>query len=288
MDHPDNQTDTQADNEPATWLTFMELAVARGISKASAVSLVRRHAWRRQRDNTGRVRALVPAGWAAPQPDKQANSQPEAEPHRQTDIPPHTEPDMQTDTARAFEGAIAALTAAHASEIATLRDAHVADLALAREARAGEWARLEAAVAEANQRADLDRAEVEALKAAHASERTRVEAGLATLEARLRTAETERIAAESRADNERARADHAQARTDTAHARADLAEARAEAERDKATAADQRAVKAEADRDGLLASHNRALMEVEGLRTADRARRSAGRLARIRAAWRGE
>jgi hypothetical protein len=38
-------------------MTLVELAEARGISKASAARLVRRHRWRRQTDNTGRVRA---------------------------------------------------------------------------------------------------------------------------------------------------------------------------------------------------------------------------------------
>jgi len=38
-------------------MTLVELAEARGISKASAARLVRRHRWRRQTDNTRRVRA---------------------------------------------------------------------------------------------------------------------------------------------------------------------------------------------------------------------------------------
>ena len=43
-------------------MTFAELAAAREISKASASRLVRRHGWRRQRDNQGMVRILVPPG----------------------------------------------------------------------------------------------------------------------------------------------------------------------------------------------------------------------------------
>jgi hypothetical protein len=42
------------------WVTLRELAEIRGISQHSAARLVRRHGWRRQRDNQGRVRALVP------------------------------------------------------------------------------------------------------------------------------------------------------------------------------------------------------------------------------------
>jgi hypothetical protein len=43
------------------WMTFAELAAARGIDKASASKLVRRRKWRRQTDNRGIVRILVPA-----------------------------------------------------------------------------------------------------------------------------------------------------------------------------------------------------------------------------------
>jgi hypothetical protein len=43
------------------WVTLRELAELRGISQHSAARLVRRHRWRRQADNQGRVRALVPA-----------------------------------------------------------------------------------------------------------------------------------------------------------------------------------------------------------------------------------
>src|SRR5215472_2858599 len=43
------------------WVTFRELAEMRGISQHSAARLVRRHRWRRQADNQGRVRVLVPA-----------------------------------------------------------------------------------------------------------------------------------------------------------------------------------------------------------------------------------
>jgi hypothetical protein len=43
------------------WMTYPELAAARGISRASAARLVRRRKWRRQTDNQGAVRILVPA-----------------------------------------------------------------------------------------------------------------------------------------------------------------------------------------------------------------------------------
>lgn len=47
-------------------MTFAELAEARGTSKRAAVVLIRRHGWRRQRDNAGHVRALVPPPWDQP------------------------------------------------------------------------------------------------------------------------------------------------------------------------------------------------------------------------------
>ena len=98
---------------------------------------------------------------------------------------------------------------------------------------------------------------------------------------RAEEAEAARVAAESRADIERARADRVEARAEAERARADD-------ERGKATTAERRAAKAEHERDQLLASHNRALLEVETVRTADRARRSARRMARLKAAWHGE
>ena len=64
MDGPHNGTDGQPDSqpydEPARSMTFAELAAARGISRATAITLVRRHGWRRQRDNQGHVIAQSP------------------------------------------------------------------------------------------------------------------------------------------------------------------------------------------------------------------------------------
>jgi hypothetical protein len=64
MDAADREPDSTADGDGARWMSFAELGAARGISKASAIKLVRRHGWRRQRDNQGHVRALVPLTWA--------------------------------------------------------------------------------------------------------------------------------------------------------------------------------------------------------------------------------
>ena len=70
--------------------------------------------------------------------------------------------------------------------------------------------------------------------------------------------------------------------------RAEQAEARADAERIRTETAERQMAQAEKDRDMAIAAHNRLATEVDALRSADRARRAAGRLARIKAAWRGE
>ena len=59
----DNWTDSPSGEAAGRWMTLAEIAALRGISKASASGLVRRHRWRRQPDNQGTVRALVPTDW---------------------------------------------------------------------------------------------------------------------------------------------------------------------------------------------------------------------------------
>jgi hypothetical protein len=67
---PDVRGDALQDEEGGIWLTYAELARARGIDRASAAKLVLRRRWRRQKDNQGTVRVLVPAEWADPSHDK--------------------------------------------------------------------------------------------------------------------------------------------------------------------------------------------------------------------------
>jgi hypothetical protein len=59
---PYSPADPPADTDDGRWMTFAELAAARGISKASAIKLVRRHGWRRQHDR----RSFDPTGSAPP------------------------------------------------------------------------------------------------------------------------------------------------------------------------------------------------------------------------------
>ena len=48
------------------WMTYTELAAARRITLSSAIKLVVRRGWRRQKDNHGTMRALVPPDWWEP------------------------------------------------------------------------------------------------------------------------------------------------------------------------------------------------------------------------------
>jgi hypothetical protein len=50
------------------WMTHAELAQARGISTASAIKLALRHRWRKQKDNRGTLRCLVPMEFTNPKP----------------------------------------------------------------------------------------------------------------------------------------------------------------------------------------------------------------------------
>jgi hypothetical protein len=105
---PDDRPDSQRDSEDARWMTFAELAEVRGISRLSAATLVRRHGWRRQRDNRGHVIALVPLTWATSELDDRSDKQPD------------NPPDSQGHLA-AFETALAAVREAKDGEITTLR-----------------------------------------------------------------------------------------------------------------------------------------------------------------------
>jgi hypothetical protein len=52
------------------WMSYAELAEARRITASSASKLVVRRGWRRQKDNHGIMRALVPPEWSEPAPGK--------------------------------------------------------------------------------------------------------------------------------------------------------------------------------------------------------------------------
>jgi hypothetical protein len=210
-DRPDGPPDRQTDTSAATrWMTFAELAHVRGISKDSAVTLVRRHGWRRQRDNQGHVIALVPLTWATPDGD----GQPDDRGDRRSDSPP----DSRGDVA-AFEAALAAV----------------------REAKDGEIATLRATVARSVALIDGFRAERDQAQQALVDERARADAA----DADRRSAQSRADAAIARADSAEARADHERDRADAERTQADALKGLLEATQQEI--AQQRALTDQAD-----------------------------------------
>jgi hypothetical protein len=151
---------TDDDTEDGRWLTYTELARERGISRTSAVRLVRRQRWRRQMGNDGEARVYVLSE------------------HLTGGEPPVTTPVTATAADRvagaAFETALTAIEAAHASEVAALRERAdtaeqgrlaaqaLADAALANLADMGSRVeRADAAAAEERRRADALRERLE-------------------------------------------------------------------------------------------------------------------------------
>jgi hypothetical protein len=60
---------TDGDMDGTRWLSYAELAEARGISKRSAIRLTFRHRWQRQKGNDGTVRVAVPMSELERRPD---------------------------------------------------------------------------------------------------------------------------------------------------------------------------------------------------------------------------
>ena len=58
------------DEADSRWMSYTELAEARRITTSSAIRLVLRRGWRRQQDNQGMMRALVPPKWSEPAPGR--------------------------------------------------------------------------------------------------------------------------------------------------------------------------------------------------------------------------
>jgi hypothetical protein len=61
---------TAHDDGDSRWMSYAELAEVRRITTSSAIRLVVRRGWRRQKDNQGVMRALVPVQWTEPAPGK--------------------------------------------------------------------------------------------------------------------------------------------------------------------------------------------------------------------------
>jgi chromosome segregation ATPase len=92
------------------WLTYDEIAKARGTEKVGAIRWVQRHKWRRQPGNDGMTRVLVPEGALEVTVPRPRRAKPAA-----------TDTVTDNNAVTAFEAALAAIQATHAGEIAALR-----------------------------------------------------------------------------------------------------------------------------------------------------------------------
>jgi hypothetical protein len=171
--------------EAGRWLTYDELAKARGIDKQSAVKLVLRRQWRRQKDNRGTVRAYVPVDEVEAQ-----------RPSRDRSIDTSTDTSVAMSTDMSMDNkALADALAAFAKEIEA-----------AREERAGLLADL---------RAERVRADGQAARADEAQNRADAEvAARQEADARATTAESRADAAEALVADQAARLDAMQSDAD--------------------------------------------------------------------------
>ena len=114
-------------SEDGRWMTYGELAAARGIDRQSAVKLVRRQRWRRQEGNNGVARVFVPSDQLTrpkSRDDARAETPDEARGAAQDNAPD------PADIARyiaTFEATLTVLREAHAGEIAALQNLHEAN-----------------------------------------------------------------------------------------------------------------------------------------------------------------
>jgi hypothetical protein len=256
--------DTEADGR---WMTFGELAAERGINKASAHRLVRRHKWRRQTDNRGTVRVLVPLDWLEAQGDRPSDS-------------PTANPSDNSPAINALEAAIATLreqldTAKGLIEAERIR----ADRA--EQARDVEQHTTERRIEAERNRADRaeqgrDAADKRAVLAEGRADRAE-QASAAELHTAKGWIETER----TRADSERSRADRAEQGRDGERTRAD-------ALRERIDALQSQLAEAHVHADQARADAQEATRAAEAVRAIAEARKPKGLLAVIRAAWRGD
>ena len=198
----DDDPDDTADNaEGGPWMTYDELAAARGIDRQSAVKLALRHGWRKERDKFRVARVHVPPEWAngtrgkgpgrgpaaggSPSPAEQMQGAAEARA-------------AQSDQARAVERSmwqgLLAQEREHVDNVERERARLLTVIdSLERRVAAGE-ARADAAEEErraAEARVDAERARTEALEQTVADERTRGDALREQAEAAERALEAE-------------------------------------------------------------------------------------------------
>ena len=249
----DGQPSDSPSNRPSVdevmerWVSFADLAQRRGISRAAASKLVRRHGWRRQTDNQGRVLILVP---------EVALDRPSVRPPPGDDDTASVRPSVGGGMARLAAGALAAL------EDAIARLHEQLDVANARAERA------EVDRAEERQRADDLRDRLTAMQEQLADAHAALQAA-ESADARAVRAEQDKERAEASRDTERQRADRAEQGREADRARADVLQAKLD------------------DVQVQLTARQEVIDAAEAIRKADDARLARGRWARLRAAWWG-
>jgi len=257
-DGPSDRPSARAmDDPPARWIGFAELADLRGISRASASKLVRRHGWRRQTDNQGHVLILVPVA-ALDRPQDSPVGRPQVASEGQAS-------DRPSDGAP-LDAFLTAIREAHAGETEALREraeaaerrADAAEAAIATERQRANAVEVDRRVAEARaEQADADR---RATVAAAAATAERAETAIGVERDRAERAEEalafERVRVESL---QRDVAAHLSMATEAAHGFEAVRLRAAEAER-----------------------------AADALRQAEAARKGRGLVARLKSAWRGD
>ena len=155
----DRTQDSDADGQ---WLTYGELASIRRIDRHSAVKLVTRHRWRRQKDNRDVLRIFVPTEWAMSK-DRGTDQATDMG----TDTGTDAGTDAGTDIVRAIDALQTALAAANerADRLDLLIETERGKLLAAEiRATAAEGAlvqvRAHTDAAEADRRAAIERADV--------------------------------------------------------------------------------------------------------------------------------
>jgi hypothetical protein len=284
--------DNDDDSGGGRWLTYGEIAAARGTTRIAAVRLTQRHKWRRQRGNDGHARVLVP-------PDM---LQPERPP------PSGVDSNIARDVTADVPALLAAIETAHLGEVTALRGEIEALKKLADNATARV---VDAEAIQAGLRSRLTEAEGRAIAATSRAEQAEARANQARAEAeeaiqgaeRLRQAGAARAEqAEARADQERLAADRFRAEVEAARAEAAVAQEAAEARLSKAVEAHgsevsglrvraddavTRAERAEDERDAAREAHAKAMAANRKWEAADAARKAGGRLRRAWDGWRG-
>ena len=245
------------------WMTYDELATARGINRRAAVRLSQRHRLRRQPGNDGLARIWVPNDVATP-PQRLTRRQAS---HTNGSGTAVSDAHVDAGDTQALAAATARAEQAEANRRADVAIA-LTDRTLAQ-------------LAEAEKRADAARDQLQAVRV----QLTTAEAEAKAANDRAWASSEQQSAAEQRADAERARADRMEAQA--VHEREDLLDAEARTRRELETVR-ERVAEAEAHQDRLRAEVDSVRVELAAVRRTEDERKGRGRWARLRSAWRGE